>query len=123
MANSAGFIAHVLELLGGAGPADARRMFSGHGLYVDGVMVGLAIDDTLYLKSDDATRGAFTDRGLAPFQYASKRKGTVSTSYYQPPEDALESAAAMRPWLELALGAARRAAGKRRTPVTRAARR
>jgi len=88
-------------------------MFGGHGIYVDGLIVGLVVDDTLYLKTDSETRPAFEARGLTPFRFTSKQKGTVSTSYYQPPEEALANRAAMREWLALALAAARRAtAGK-----------
>ena len=109
MANSADFLEHVVDLARAVGPADARRMFGGHGVYVDGVIVGLVVDDTLYLKTDAETRPAFEARGLTPFRFTSKRKGTVSTSYYQPPEEALEDRTAMREWLALAIAAARRA--------------
>lgn len=113
MASSPAFIAHVLELVRGAGATQARRMFGGHGIYVDGLIVGLVIDDSLYLKTDDETRAEFEGRGLAPFAYASARKGTVVTSYYAPPDDALETAADMGPWLRLALAASRRTAARR----------
>lgn len=113
MANSPDFVAHVVELVRGVGAAEAKRMFGGHGIYVDGLIVGIVVDDTLYLKSDEQTRAEFTDRGLAPFVFTSARKGTVETSYYTPPEEALESRAEMLPWLRLALAASRRAAGRR----------
>lgn len=112
MANTPGFIAHVQELMRGAGGVSARRMFGGHGVYVDGLIVGIVIDDTLYLKTDDTTRPAFVARDLAPFLYASKRRPAVATSYFAPPEEALESSAAMREWLRLALAASRRAAAR-----------
>ena len=110
MSNTPDFLAHVVDLARAVGPADARRMFGGHGIYVDGLIVGLVVDDTLYLKTDGETRPAFEALGLAPFCFTSKQKGTVSTSYYPPPEEALENRVAMREWLMLALAAARRAA-------------
>lgn len=97
----------------GAGAMDARRMFGGHGVYVDGLIVGLVIDDALYLKTDDETRAEFEGRGRAPFAYASARKGAVVTSYYAPPDEALETPADMAPWLRLALAASRRTAARR----------
>jgi DNA transformation protein len=58
------FTAHCLELLAPAGRARARRMFGGHGLYVDDLFVALVLGDNLYLKADalsaprfDAGRG------------------------------------------------------------------
>ncbi len=88
-------------------------MFGGHGVYIDGLIVGLVIDDSLYLKTDDETRAWFEERGLAPFAYASARRGTVVTGYYAPPDGALETRAEMTPWLRLALAASRRAAARR----------
>lgn len=114
MANSPDFVAHVLEMMRGpAGPAQARRMFGGAGIYHDGIIVGLVVDDTLYLKTDAITRPRFEAQGLAPFAYTSAAKGTVVTSYWRAPDESLESPAAMREWMAWALAAARRAASKR----------
>lgn len=117
MPNSRDFIDHVLELARDAQPS-ARAMFGGHGLYAGGVIVGLVVDDVLYLKTDAATRGRFMAEGLEPFTYAKKTGVVEVTSYYRPPEEALESADAMREWLRLALGAALRAAAKRKPKPT-----
>jgi len=123
MANTSDFVAHVLEMMRGpAGPARARRMFGGVGIYHDGVIVGLVLDDTLYLKTDAITRPRFEAQGLAPFAYASAAKGTVVTSYHRAPDESLESPAAMREWMALALAAARRAAASK-GPKRRATRR
>lgn len=114
MPNSPDFIDHVLELMRGAGAATARRMFGGHGIYLDGMIVGIVVADMLYLKTDEETRPAFVERGLAHFTYPTK-KGTIEvTGYYQPPEEALESPAAMRDWIRRALAASLRAAGRSR---------
>ena len=114
MPNSRDFVLHVLELAGEARPS-ARAMFGGHGIYVDGMIVGLVVDDVLYLKTDDVTRPRFVAEGLEPFTFAKRKTGTVEvTSYYRPPEEALESPGAMREWLRLAQGAALRAAALRK---------
>jgi DNA transformation protein len=120
LANSPDFIAHVLELMQGAGAPSARAMFGGHGLYLDGIIVGIVIADVLYLKTDDETRPKFVARDLPHFEYKTKKGVIEGTSYYQPPEEALESPAAMREWLRLALGAALRAAAKRSARPARA---
>ena len=113
MANSRGFVDHVLELARGAGTASARAMFGGHGVYVDGLIVAIIDGDTLYLKSDAQTRAAFDARQLAPFEYVTKDGEQMLTSYRRAPDEALESPAAMREWLRLAQGAALRAAAAR----------
>jgi len=122
MANSRDFIDHVLELMRDSGAATARAMFGGHGIYLDGTIVGIVVADVLYLKTDDETRPAFIAQGLGQFEYATRTGKIQGTSYYQPPEDALESRAAMRDWLRLALAAARRAAAKRGPSRTKQAR-
>lgn len=103
------FVAHCLELLAPLGPVAARRMFGGHGLYCAGAMFALIADDMLYLKVDDANRGAHEAAGLPPFAYHAKGRQRAVMSYYQPPLEALDDAAAMRPWAEAALAAALRA--------------
>lgn len=126
MANSTGFVAHVLELMREAAfdaalpvaCASARAMFGGHGIYADATIVAIVIDDVLYLKADESSRAEFTALGLEPFSYVT-RAGTRSVmSYYRAPDEALESPAAMARWLRTALGAALRgASGKpRRVP-------
>jgi DNA transformation protein len=115
MPNSPDFVAHVLELMRGAGSATARAMFGGHGIYLDGMIVGIVVADVLYLKTDDETRPAFVRQGAGQIEYKTKKGVIEGTGYYQPPEEALESPPAMREWLRLAQGAALRAAARRPT--------
>lgn len=112
MANSPDFVAHALELMAGSGRATARAMFGGHGLYVDGMIVGIVVADVLYLKADAVTQPAFRARGLPAFEYATKKGVVQGTSYHRAPEEALESPDAMREWLRLALAAALRSQHK-----------
>ena len=101
------FVAHLLELLSPLGAADARRMFGGWGLYVDGLMVGLVAEETFYLKTDGENRAMFKHAGSAPFVFGSKAR-TVETSYWSAPEAAMDAPDAMRPWAMSGLQAARR---------------
>jgi DNA transformation protein and related proteins len=118
--NSPDFVAHVLEIMRPTASATARAMFGGHGVYVDGGIVGIVVNDELYLKTDAATRPAFEALGLEPFRYSKADRGAVAMSYYRAPDDVLESADLMREWLRGALGAALRSAA-RKTAKTRAA--
>lgn len=102
------FAAYCAELLAPSGPVRVKRMFGGHGLYVDDLFVAIVVQDTLYLKTDDATRPRFEAAGCKPFVYAASGK-TVSMRYWSAPTDAMDSPALMRPWAQLALQAARRA--------------
>ena len=126
MANSRDFIDHVLELMRGAGTPSARAMFGGHGVYLDGLIVGIVVDDMLYFKTDEATRGAYTKRALPPFRYRGHDGEWRDTSYFRAPDEALESPPMMREWLRAALAAsllakAAKAPKRPRVPTTDAA--
>lgn len=101
------FIAYVQELFGDFGAVSARAMFGGYGLYHDGVMIGLVIDDGLYLKVDGQTQALFEAEGCAPFVYTQMAK-PVTMSYWSVPDAALDSPQAMLPWARLAHAAALR---------------
>jgi DNA transformation protein len=105
------FIEYCIELLGSAGRPRARRMFGGHGLYLDDLFVALVTGERLYLKADAQTRPLFEAAGCAPFVY--RRDDTagqaVSMSYFSAPHEAMESPPLMQPWARLALAAALRA--------------
>ncbi len=102
------FAAYCLELLSALGSARTRRMFGGHGLYVDDVFIAIAIGGQLYLKADAQTRPQFEAAGCTPFVYG-KAAQAVALSYWSAPEEATESPALMLPWARLAQAAALRA--------------
>lgn len=106
--SSEGLLEHCLELLAPLGQPRSRRMFGGHGLYVDDLFIALIAFERLYLKVDDASRAEFEAAGCEPFVYEAKGK-RVSLGYWSAPEDAMDSAPAMTPWARLAMHAALRA--------------
>jgi DNA transformation protein len=93
-------------------------MFGGHGVYVGGLFVAIIADDVLFLRADERSVGRFEALGLAPFEFATKDGRRQAMSYRRAPDDALESPAAMTPWLAGALDAALRAAAAKK-PVPR----
>ncbi|GAP37592.1 regulator of competence-specific genes [Piscinibacter sakaiensis] len=109
MAAPPGFAEHCAQLLAPHGPVRLKRMFGGHGLYVDELFIALISRQTLYLKADDATREQFRAAGGRIFAPQMPGRGVVELPYWTVPEEALESDAAMAPWARLAIGAALRA--------------
>jgi DNA transformation protein len=106
------FIDYLQELFAEFGGVTARAMFGGHGLYHDGVMFAVAIEDGLYLKVDSQTRALFEAEGCAPFVYTHTGK-PLAMSYWSAPAAALDSPQAMLPWARLAFEAAlRKPAGR-----------
>jgi DNA transformation protein and related proteins len=116
------FADHCLELLAGLGLATRKRMFGGHALYLDGLIVGLIVADTLYLKTDAETSSRFEAAGCKPFQYARHDREVIITSYWSAPDDALESPALLAPWVRLAQAASLRARAKAPMPRSRPSR-
>lgn len=101
------FTASLDDVFALFGPIQAKPMFGGHGLYHDGLMFGLVVDDVLYLKADSQSAGAFVAHGLPAFEYVKQGK-PIKVSYYQAPEEIFDDQDAARHWAELAFEAARR---------------
>src|SRR4029079_8833776 len=76
----------ILDLLGPLDPV-ARRMFSGVGLFHGGVMFGLLVRDTMYLRVDDATRERFESAASRPFSSRRGEREVSLSAYYGVPED------------------------------------
>lgn len=114
-------VVHALELLSGLGRTRSCRMFGGHALYIDDLVVALYLGRRLYLKTDDACRGRFEGSGGEPFSYTGGKGRTVTTGYWTVPDEAMESPDAMAPWARLALQASRQALSRRRPARSRSA--
>ena len=103
------FVSHCVELLAPLGTVRARRMFGGHGLYIDALFVALIANERLYMKTDDTSRPAFERAGCQPFAYSRHDRTAVTLGYWTAPDVALDSPRTMEPWARLSLAAAVRA--------------
>ncbi len=106
------FVQLTVDLLQGVGPVVAKPMFGGFGVFLDGLMFGLIADNTLYLKVDDLNKPQFEELGLEPFTYIKNNK-PMHMSYWQAPEECMESPQAMQKWGNIGFSAAIRAAAKK----------
>jgi DNA transformation protein len=116
MAADRELVEHCRELLAPLGTVRARRMFGGHGFYIDELFVALIAFGRLYLKADATTRPRFEAAGCEPFVYDGQSK-PVTMGYFTAPDDAMESPALMQPWARLALEAALRARAAKKAPA------
>lgn len=106
------FIRYLRDQFRRWGPVEIRRMFGGHGIFRDGTMFALIHDETLYLRSDEATRDAFAAAGMGPFRY--RRRGRlVALGYHQAPPEAVEDSELLGQWADRAFAAALRRAPRR----------
>jgi DNA transformation protein len=111
MPNSRDFVDHVREMMRSSKrEVSTKAMFGGHGVYAGGLFVAIVADDVLYLRTDERSVARFDALGLEPFEFSTKDGRRQAISYRRAPDEALESPAAMAPWLAGALDAALRAA-------------
>jgi DNA transformation protein len=104
-------VALLKEHLEPLGHITLKRMFSGAGVYCDGVIFGLILRETLHFKVDDGNRGAYAAEGMAPFSYEAKGRTVQMGAYWRVPERLLDEPEEMLAWARAALAAGRRAAG------------
>jgi DNA transformation protein and related proteins len=113
MAVSESLVALLQEQLEPLGRITVKRIFSGAGVYCDGVIFGLILRDTLHFKVDDANRPAYQAEGMAPLSYQAKGKARQIGGYWRVPERLFDEPDEMVAWARSALAAGRRsAAGK-----------
>ncbi|HET8918540.1 MAG TPA: TfoX/Sxy family protein [Xanthobacteraceae bacterium] len=93
-------------------PVTVRRMFSGAGLYCDGVMFGLVVRGAIYLKADDTSIADFEREGCGPFTYTrGKKSGRPSEHalpYWRLPDRLYDDPDELALWAERALALAQR---------------
>jgi len=94
------FANFVLELMAGFAPVQAKRMFGGFGIFWQGLMLAIIIEDKLYFKVDDVSEPRFAQRGLPRFQYESKGR-TMSLRYCEAPPEVYDEPGHMAAWARL----------------------
>jgi DNA transformation protein len=97
------------ELFAPFAVVSVRRMFSGHGVYFDGLCFALSIGGEVYLKVDAETQTEFAAVDSRPFVYAARGR-EVQVGYWLLPPAAFDDEDELRRWASLAFAAARRAA-------------
>jgi DNA transformation protein len=97
---------YILEQLGGMRGLRSNRMFSGIGLWHDGVMFGLMYDDTLYFKTAESNIAPYRERNSPRFQPFPDGRWTGEFGYRLVPADVIEDAETLAEWARAAAIAA-----------------
>ena len=97
----------IRDLFSEFGPVDVRRMFSGAGVFADGLMVALIVRDVLYLKSDDAGAARFVAEGCEQFGYTRSGRGRTALPYWRVPDRLLDDPSEHAVWARASLTVAR----------------
>ena len=119
----------IYDLFAPFGQVTIRRMFSGAGIFRDGLMIGLIVRDVIYLKADESTAPDFEREDCKPFTYIRGKNSNRPTEHALPfwrlPERLYDDPDELADWARKAFAVAQRkkmAAGKRtkqRTPTKR----
>ena len=101
----------------------AKRMFSGHGVYVDDACIALCVLGAIWIKvDDDAERAALAAAGSEPFNYPPPSGGRrVMNAFWKLPDAALDDEDELKRWCRPALEAARRTAAEKAVAKARKA--
>ncbi|MGB7037204.1 MAG: TfoX/Sxy family protein [Xanthobacteraceae bacterium] len=93
-------------------PVTIRRMFSGAGVFADGLMFGLVVREVIYLKADDSTAADFEREGCTPFTYTRRKKSgrprEHALPYWRLPERLYDDPEELAAWAAKAFAAAER---------------
>lgn len=100
------------------GPIAVRRMFGGEGIFADDLMIGIVVDERIYLKTGDANRADFEAEEAAPFTYTrGKDRKATSLSYFTIPDRLLDDPEEFARWArkahDTAIAASRQATSGR----------
>jgi len=110
----------LIDLFSDFGPVTIRRMFSGFGISADGINFALALRAGLYFRADPETIPQFEAEGSKPFQYQTRARTITVNSYWQLPARLFDDPEELSVWARGALGAAQRAALKKRPRARKA---
>jgi DNA transformation protein and related proteins len=107
----------IADLFAEFGPVSVRRMFGGAGIWADGTMFALIVDDVIYLKVDEVTIPDFEREHMGPFVYTTKNGSRSLRSYWRMPDRLYDDPDALADWARRSLAAAHRSTTAQRRPL------
>jgi DNA transformation protein len=101
----------IAEMFSAYGSIQLKRMFSGYGLYSEGVCFCMVLrGGEFYFKVDETSAPRFEAEGCKPFSYSQRRSGKVVTvmSFWQMPERLYDDPDELADWTRQAVAVAHR---------------
>lgn len=90
----------IHDVMGGIPNIRSKKMFSGWGIYKDGIIFAIIADSDLYFRTDEKTRSDFKKYGSEAFSYPRAGKTAVLKNYWRVPEEIMEDKEKMFDWVE-----------------------
>ena len=100
---------YVEEQLAFLGRISTKSIFGGIGIFVDERLLGIVMDDRLYLHTDASNLGVYQERGMPQFK-PYPNAFDLTTDHHQVPPELVEDQVQLKRWGEQALAAAIEAA-------------
>jgi DNA transformation protein len=101
------------DLFAEFGKVSLRRLFSGEGIYAGERIIGIVMDERIYLKTDAVTRRGFTAESCKPFYFRKDGK-RIASSYYALPDRLYDDPAELAEWARKAFDVSTAKKAKRR---------
>lgn len=112
MAVDEGLVAWIEEALEPMGSLTRRSMMGGLTFYLDGQVFAVAVEDSLWFKSDAVSDPAWDAAGCERFTFETSDGKVATMNYRRAPDDVYDDADALRRWAALGLEAGLRAPRK-----------
>jgi DNA transformation protein len=100
---------YVVEQLSFLGRISSRSIFGGMGIFIDERLLGIVINDTLYLHTGPSNCDDYLSRGMKQFK-PYPNAFDLTTDHHQVPPEVLADETQLKTWGERALKAAVEAA-------------
>jgi DNA transformation protein and related proteins len=100
---------YVEEQLAFLGRISTKSIFGGIGIFVDERLLGIVMDEKVYLHTDTSNLRAYQERGMPQFK-PYPNAFDLTTDHHQVPPEIVDDAALLKQWGEQALAAAIEAA-------------
>ena len=100
---------YVEEQLAFLGRVSTKSIFGGIGIFVDERLLGIVMDDKVYLHTDASNLRAYQDRGMPQFK-PYPNAFDLTTDHHQVPAEIVDDPTLLKQWGEQALAAAIEAA-------------
>lgn len=96
----------VEDVFASLGNIRVRKMFSGGGIYCDGIIFGLISRNIIFLKVDPSSTSDYQAEGSSPFFYKARTK-IITLPYWRLPDRLLDETDEILDWAKRSLAFAR----------------
>jgi len=102
LAASKDYLEYILDVLSLCDNITAKRLFGGYGLYQNGIIFAIIVENELYFKVDESNIDLYQNLNSEPLTFHAKGK-TISMSYRKVPDEIIENKELLVTHVELAV--------------------